>query len=207
MAPRKSAALELAVLGVLTESPLHGYELRKRLISVIGVFSTLSYGVLYPMLRSMVERDLISETDTESVYPKRNRIVYALTDAGRDRFNELVSHEGIGTFEDEEFLVRLALFGKTAADMRLRVLQGRRSRLEERLDAMRINLQKGRERLDAYTLELQQHGLDALEREVAWLGDMISREEHGDFTGTQHPPQGQLRPRKGQPKISTSRDE
>jgi hypothetical protein len=59
-------------------------------------------------------------------------------------------------------------------------LQGRRSRVEERLANLQTNLAKGRERLDSYTLELQQHGLDALEREVRWLNELISREQAGD---------------------------
>jgi hypothetical protein len=49
---------------------------------------------------------------------------------------------------------------------------------------MQTNLAKGRERLDAYTLELQQHGLDSLEREVRWLNELISREESGGITAT-----------------------
>ncbi|MSW38317.1 MAG: PadR family transcriptional regulator, partial [Actinobacteria bacterium] len=74
----RSSALELAVLGVLSESPLHGYELRKRLVSVLGLFTTISFGALYPALRSLVGRDLLVEVDTTTsqVYPKRNRIVY-----------------------------------------------------------------------------------------------------------------------------------
>ena len=184
MAKKRAAALELAVLGVLSQSPQHGYELRKRLVSVLGLFNTISYGALYPTLKSLVERGLIAEEDANpnAVYPKRNRIVYALTPAGEKYFTDLVAQVGSDSYDDDIFAVRIALFGQTSADTRLHVLQGRRRRLEDRLDQMRTNLAKGRERLDAYTLELQQHGLDALEREVAWLGEMISREESGGFT-------------------------
>ena len=44
----KGATLELAVLGLLHESPLHGYELRKRLNLLLGWARLLSYGSLYP---------------------------------------------------------------------------------------------------------------------------------------------------------------
>lgn len=186
MAAKRSAALELAVLGVLSESPQHGYELRKRLVSVLGLFATISYGALYPTLKSLVTRGYIAEQDATptAVYPKRNRIVYALTPAGTEYFESLVADDGAGSWDDEIFAVRIALFGQTSPDARLHILQGRRRRLEDRLDQMRSNLAKGRERLDAYTLELQQHGLDAMEREVAWLGDLISREEAGGIAKT-----------------------
>ena len=83
---------------------------------------------------------------------------------------------GPDTWEDDRFGVRLAFFGRTEASVRLRILEGRRSRLEERLDALRSSLARTRERLDSYTLELQQHGLESVEREVRWLDELIASE-------------------------------
>jgi DNA-binding PadR family transcriptional regulator len=176
---KRSAALELAILGVLAQTPQHGYELRKRLISVLGLFSTISYGALYPALKSLVERGLLVEQDEVGTgkYPKRARITYALTDAGLAHFNAIVADSGPGAWDDDTFAVRMSLFGQTEVNTRIHILQGRRSRVEERLETLQTNLSKGRERLDSYTLELQQHGLDALEREVRWLNELISREQ------------------------------
>jgi len=42
--------LELAILGLLKESDLHGYELKKRLVEALGPFSSVSFGSLYPAL-------------------------------------------------------------------------------------------------------------------------------------------------------------
>lgn len=200
---RRAAALEMAILGVISQGPLHGYELRKRLVPVLGLITAISYGALYPTLRTLVSRGLLVEKDvTQSeVYPKRNRIVYDLTDAGQARLAELVADVGTSSADDDMFPVRIAMFGYASPETRLRVLQGRRRRLEDRLDQMRDNLVKGRERLDAYTLELQQHGLDALEREVAWLGDMIDRERSGGFAPPQPPDLGTLKPRSTRPKL------
>jgi len=176
---KRSAALELAVLGVLAQNPAHGYELRKRLVSVFGLFNTISYGALYPTLRSLVQRGFITEQDAnpESPYRKRTRIVYTLTEIGQQHLDELVADNGPGAWDDELFAIRMSLFSQTEANTRIHILQGRRSRIEERLDQLQQNLAKGRERLDTYTLELQQHGLDALEREVRWLNELIAREE------------------------------
>jgi hypothetical protein len=48
--------------------------------------------------------------------------------------------------------------------------------VEERRDGLRAALGRTRERLDRYTLELQKHGLDAVEREVRWLTELIDTE-------------------------------
>ena len=50
------AVLELAVLGLLHETPMHGYELRKRLNTVLGAFRAFSYGSLYPCLKELLLR-------------------------------------------------------------------------------------------------------------------------------------------------------
>lgn len=42
--------LELAILGLLKEQDLHGYELKKRLTESLGTFSSVSFGSLYPAL-------------------------------------------------------------------------------------------------------------------------------------------------------------
>src|SRR5436190_20698883 len=49
----RSHMLELAVLGLLKEQPLHGYELRKRLSDPLGFLWGVSYGSLYPALRRL----------------------------------------------------------------------------------------------------------------------------------------------------------
>jgi DNA-binding PadR family transcriptional regulator len=177
----KGGVLDLAVLGLLNESPMHGYELRKRLNTLLGMFRAFSYGSLYPCLKQLVEQGLITEDDQERATARpaatrRSKIVYKLTADGKERLQELLSEAGPASWEDEGFGVHFAFFAHTRADVRLRILEGRRSRLEERLEGVRAALARTRERVDNYTLELQQHGLESVEREVRWLNELIGRE-------------------------------
>jgi DNA-binding PadR family transcriptional regulator len=178
----RSTVLETAVLGLLSSSPLHGYELRKRLSLLLGPFRAFSYGTLYPALRSLEVRGLIATTEpptsgaTPSLGGRRGRIVYELTADGKEHLQKLLSSSGPAAWEDENFDVRFALFAQTDADTRLRILEGRRSRLTERLEAVRESAAHTRERLDEYTLELQRHGLEQVEREVHWLDALITQE-------------------------------
>ena len=183
MAARKGAGvLELAVLGLLHESPMHGYELRKRLNALLGMFRAFSYGSLYPCLKQLLANGLIMEDRPEeantplALQSRRSKIVYKLTADGKERLQELLTETGPASWEDEGFGVRFAFFSHTRADVRLRILEGRRSRLEERLESFRAALARTRERVDSYTLELQNHGLESVEREVRWLNELIGRE-------------------------------
>ncbi|MGW2630255.1 PadR family transcriptional regulator [Streptomyces chattanoogensis] len=184
---RRSGILEFAVLGLLRESPMHGYELRKRLNTSLGVFRAFSYGTLYPCLKALVASGWLIEetgdapegTPATALTGRRAKIVYRLTAAGKEHFEELLAHSGPDAWEDEHFGVRFAFFGQTSRDVRMRVLEGRRSRLEERLEKMRTSLARTRERLDDYTLELQRHGMESVEREVRWLNELIESERTG----------------------------
>jgi len=184
MSSQRTGVLELAVLGLLHESPMHGYELRKRLNSVLGAFRAFGYGSLYPCLKDLTARRLIAEEDVpEPAKPlagRRSKIVYRLTADGKERLHDLLSEAGSASWEDDGFGVRFAFFGLTTADVRLRILEGRRSRLEERVEALRASLARTRERVDSYTLELQRHGLESVEREVRWLNELIASERRAD---------------------------
>jgi DNA-binding PadR family transcriptional regulator len=191
---RRTGVLDLAVLGLLQESPMHGYELRKRLNAVLGAFRALSYGTLYPCLKDLVARGWIQPSAALAApvdggaggsvgTSARGRIVYELTADGKEQLQDLLSEAGPATWEDESFDVRFAFFARTDAAVRLRILEGRRTRLEERLDNVRTAAGRARDRMDGYTLALQQHGLEAAEREVRWLNELIETERNPPTDG------------------------
>jgi DNA-binding PadR family transcriptional regulator len=181
--------LDLAILGILHESPMHGYELRKQLTTKLGAFrAAISYGSLYPTLRRLQAAHLITEGEDEAGTPeaeippmtsRRGRVVYKITAEGKERFQELLAQAGPETYDDPAFGVHFAFFSRTDQQTRIRILEGRRRRVEERREGMRDLLGRAAERLDAYTLELQRHGLEACEREVRWLEELIATERSG----------------------------
>src|SRR4051794_11894642 len=181
--------LELAILGLLHQAPMHGYELRKELATKLGTIrAAISYGTLYPTLKRLHAAGCISETvpDVTEIPPltsRRGRIVYKITAEGKERFAELLAQAGPETYDDAGFGVHFAFFARTDRATRLRILEGRRRRIEERREGLREILSRAGDLIDAYTLELQRHGLEACEREVRWLEELISTERSGRTPG------------------------
>jgi len=227
----RTGVLEFAVLGLLHRTPMHGYELSKQLNSLLGAFRALSYGTLYPCLNKLFEEGLIAKEDDvptaaqtaraaaraaarsasgrSGVSKGRSKIVYRLTAEGKERLHDLLSESGPAAWEDEEFGVHFAFFGQTRADIRLRILEGRRSRLEERMEGVRAALARTAERVDSYTLELQRYGLESVEREVRWLNELIASERQSEQSeasnpgGGPYPPAGQTDTDRGSEKESS----
>ena len=175
--------LELAILGILHDGPLHGYEVRKELSTKLGAIrAAFSYGSLYPMLRRMKESGWISEDASDGALAappltsRRGKVVYRITAEGKEHFARLIAKAGPDCFDDEAFGVHFAFFGRTDPAVRLRILEGRRRRVEERREGLRDVLHRTGLRLDSYTKELQRHGLEAADREVRWLNELIANE-------------------------------
>ena len=198
---KRGAALELAVLGLLHDAPMHGYELRKQLNSLLGWGRVLSYGTLYPCLKTLGKAGYIVADEQTGVPARgrRARIVYKLTAEGKEHFAQSLEESGPATWDDDNFGVRFAFFARTDSPTRVRILEGRRSRLEDRLESVRLSALRGRERVDAYTRELQRHGLESVEREVRWLTELIDRERSG---GYEDPPEGTTTPNASKPDTS-----
>src|SRR3954452_5007467 len=85
---RRGETLELAVLGLLHESPMHGYELRKQVNGVLGWRRVPSYGSCYPALKKMLKAGWIAAHVTApepGAASPRLRIVYERPSAADER--------------------------------------------------------------------------------------------------------------------------
>jgi len=121
--------LELAILGLLKERAMHGYQLKKRLADTLGGFWRVSYGSLYPALKRLQREEAV-----EMIFPReqvgRRKNVYRITEKGEALFVELLERAGQDASEDSGFSVRFAFFQYLKPETRIRLLERRRAFLE-----------------------------------------------------------------------------
>ena len=171
--------LELAVLGLLKDQPMYGYQLSRELSDQQGGAWRVSYGSLYPTLRRLENQGAIAaQPDPDRTASRgRRRTTYAITEDGERLFFELLQetpHDN--QTEDQRFRVRLAFFRYLPPETRLRLLERRRAGLEERLATIRDSMRTTREHSDDYTLALMQHGRATTESDIAWVDGLIAAE-------------------------------
>ncbi len=204
--------LELAILGLLGEQELHGYEIRKRLREELGFFSPVSFGSLYPAL-SRLERSgaVVSTEGPPSGTPaapmtgslsgeraalrarrnpggrgRRGRKVYRITDEGRRQFAELLDSErDPGAADDaRSFGLRLAFARYLPPQARLRLLERRRAQLVQHLEEVLHTSQGRRRLLDPYARLVVEHTAESTERDISWLDRLIAAERSRGPAGT-----------------------
>ena len=168
--------LELAILGLLKERAMHGYQLKKRLADTLGGFWQVSYGSLYPALKRLQREEAV-----EMIFPKeqvgRRKNVYRITEKGDAVFADLLERVGHEATQDGNFSVRFAFFRYLKPEARIRLLERRRALLEGRWADLKESVQRLKEGIDGYTLSLMNHELAATETDIRWLDDLIQAEQ------------------------------
>lgn len=166
--------LELAVLGLLKERPMHGYQLSQELGESLGGLWRVSYGSLYPTLRRL-ERDEAIESEAGDVRGARRKKVYRITPKGEQVFLELLQETPHDTqTEDARFRMRLAFFRYLPPETRIRLLERRQQALQERLARIAESLRVARG--DAYERALVEHNRTVTESDITWLEQLIAAE-------------------------------
>ena len=184
-------SLELAVLGLLKEGSMHGYELRKRLSVTLGPLYAVSYGSLYPCLKRLKKSGWVREgapavkarrkraTD-DAAKPvrvsRRARKAYEITPEGERFFFDQLEQGAEYDTDGDRFQTRFAFFKYLPTDTRLRALEHRKAYLEQKLAEFNESLRMTRERMDAYSRSLIDHGVATTQQDIRWLEGLIDQE-------------------------------
>lgn len=135
---RVNNPLALAVLGCLSERPMHPYEISTTL-RTRGKESSikLNYGSLYSVVNSLQRHGLIQSRETTREGRRPERTVYAITDAGTAEFEDWLAE--LLSMPVEEFTsleAGLSLMPGLPPDEVARLLEDRSTKLEIALSSM-----------------------------------------------------------------------
>jgi len=194
--------LDLAILGLLEEQDLHGYEIRRQLREGLGLLANVSFGSLYPALARLEKSGAVVATEpvesgpppSSSVPPtgslsgeravlrarrhsgtrgRRSKKVYRITDTGRQLFSQLLAGTG-ATDDARSFGLRLAFARHLAPGARMALLERRRVQLRQSLDQTRSAA--GDDALDVYARSVVEHVAEGVEQDIRWLDRLIEAE-------------------------------
>jgi len=172
----RAKVLEVAILGLLKERPMHGYELKKRLSYMLGHFWTVSYGSLYPALKRLEKSGSIERA--YSVKEKtRNRNVFRITSKGETEFMRLLTEDisDKSLADNEKFDLRMAFFQYLEPEKRLSLLETRRRLLEAQVAEFKAyGSNNGDE--DHYRKGLMRHKVELARSDIRWLDKLMAHE-------------------------------
>jgi len=99
---------ELLLLGLLRESPKHGYDIKIKISQILSLFAGVQLKSIYYPLRILERKGLVVKKIGKPGN-RPQRIVYALTLKGENRFNELLENS-ILELKRPQFSLDLSLY-------------------------------------------------------------------------------------------------
>ncbi len=194
--------IDLAILGLLTEQELHGYELKKRLGELLSSRASISFGSLYPALARLEAQGAVKAVEQRTAVPSapmsgsltgelaafrarvresglvkgsgRGKKVYGITEAGRERLLELLADPDVT--DDRGFTVRVAFASLLPDAARMELFERRRTELLGRRDDLRRRESNPGRRNHTYLGALLERDAENLANDLAWLDRLIDAE-------------------------------
>jgi DNA-binding PadR family transcriptional regulator len=195
--------IELAILGLLKDQDLHGYELRRQLGELSGSRPTVSFGSLYPALGRLERAGHVKAVthETTALPPAptsgsltgelaafraqrrrerprrgtRGKKVYGLTSQGEARLHELLAAPEVA--DDRDFALRLTFCHNLTPAERLTLFEHRRDELAKRRERGSRSAGPGG-RVNTYLRSLLERDTATLTADLEWLDRLIADERH-----------------------------
>lgn len=162
--------LEYIILGVLTEKPYTGYDIRKCVEEGIGMFYKASWGSIYPLLGRLSEQGRAA--CREECQGSRKKKVYYITPEGREAFARWL--EGGEETEDsmEAFIAKSFFFDQLPDELAEHKIQ----EYEKKAEAYLERLMEKKMEFDGlvhkdswyYKLSTLYFGICKLQSMIAW---------------------------------------
>lgn len=165
---------ELILLGLLKESPKHGYEIKKKISQILFLFAGINLKSIYYPLRVLERKGLVVKRANKSGR-RPQRFVYELTTKGQERFRQLLT-ESFLNFKRPQFSLDLSLYflnymQPDIARRRLRARMRVLSRLSRNLSQMLGSLKKKK---NASLARIVEHNLQMVQAESGFLAHLVN---------------------------------
>jgi DNA-binding PadR family transcriptional regulator len=94
------------ILGFLCEEPMSGYDIKQMMENSVSYFFDASFGAIYPALRKMEKEGLV-EKQVIQQEGKPNKNLFAITETGKEQFQQYLHSPITPTIMRSDVLIRL----------------------------------------------------------------------------------------------------
>ena len=166
---------ELLLLGLLRQTPKHGYEIKIKVREILSLFAGVQLKSIYYPLKILEKKGLLTK-QADKLGRRPERFVYCLTLKGKERFQMLLS-KNLLNFKRPQFTLDLSLYflsylpvnlARRRLTARLSILKKISLGIEELLSsrALKSSLPNSR---------ILEHNLCLLQAESAFLFSLLKK--------------------------------
>lgn len=166
---------ELLLLGLLRQSPKHGYEIKVQAREILSLFAGVQLKSIYYPLKILEKKGLLTK-QTVKKGRRPERFVYCLTSKGKERFEKLLSKNFLN-FKRPQFTLDLSLY--FLSFMKPALARRRLKKRLEILDKISAGMEKmfnSKELKNSLSLlRIMEHNLCLLRAESTFLSSLLKK--------------------------------
>jgi DNA-binding PadR family transcriptional regulator len=166
--------IQNVILGFLSEQPMSGYDIKRKMELSVAHFFDASFGAIYPALKRM-EKDGYVKKEIIQQDGKPNKNLFVITDQGREEFQKYMKSPINPTIMRSDLLIRL-FFGRFATKENvIRWMENEKEKEQQQLDSLSLvksnypNIDRFQEITLHYGLENAKMTIKLLEEEIIRL--------------------------------------
>lgn len=137
---------DYVILGLLSHTPMTGYEIKKRLETTMSLFWNASYGSIYPTLQTLKKNEKITSSKTKE--NGRDKNTYTITETGRAYLGEWLEKPVIKDELRYETLLKLFFGSEIGAGITIKHIQAFEDKIKKELPNLKSCVEQ-LERLDS----------------------------------------------------------
>ena len=162
------------ILGLLTQQPMSGYDIKRELKSISWLVGEPSFGSLYPALKAL-EKDGLVTMEPEARQNRPSRKIHTITEEGRQTLDEWINRPAGSNASLKAFVMRLILADNLSQAGLIAQLYQRRSQIAAHRAALDTNTTMADDRANSGQRLALEYGLALADAELAWLDSTLGR--------------------------------
>ncbi len=166
---------ELILLGLLRQSPKHGYQIKLKIREILSFFAGIQLKSIYYPLRILEKKGFLTKK-ADKLGSRPERFVYCLTEKGKKRF-EMLLNKNLLDFKRPQFTLDLSLYflSYMKPDLARRRLKKRLEILDKISQGIEDMLSSQKLKDSLALLRIMEHNLCLLRAESAYLSSLVKK--------------------------------
>jgi len=174
--------IDYIVLGVVQNEALTGYDIKKWIESGIGNFYKASYGNLYPALKRLTDKELV--TMDEQPQGGRKKKYYKATELGKETFMEWLALPFDFSLGAPTLLAKIYFFGQLPEKIRNQQLQEYETHYRQNLRKLKTiekKLSESEVDTDYFMQSTLYLGIRNIQTAIEWFGHIKEQRTFSEF--------------------------
>ncbi|MCC5816108.1 MAG: PadR family transcriptional regulator [Leptospira sp.] len=175
---KRESKTQYALLGILSQCEMSGYEIKKFVETSLGFFWNESFGQIYPTLKNMEEMGWVTSSEAVAEDSNKTKIVYKISKLGLKELKHWLENSTTNIMIRNELLLKV-FFGRNMEKTKfLSMLTGIKEKLQEELNlymGIKKSIKGNTEphpdtKYWLYTLD---YGIESTKTGISWIQNVI----------------------------------